>query len=117
MLMNHSTVSGSWWEKNRLFPVSRASSRAIRGQGEVKDVEILLHPFLFYGLGDDHHPLLNQKPQGSLGRGLAMGTTDLLKHRVPEEIQFPLGKGPPGLQLGAVLPQNGGGGRNQPLYG
>ena len=34
--MNHFTVSGSWWEKNRLFPVSSASIRFISSSVRVK---------------------------------------------------------------------------------
>ena len=64
-------------------------------QGEVKEVEVLLHPILVGRLGDDDHVTLHQETKGSLCGGLAVLLADLRQDGVGEHILATLGEGTP----------------------
>ncbi len=75
------------------------------GQGEVEQVEVLLHPLFVNRLGDDDNIALHQETQSRLGCGLAVLCTDGGQYGVGEHLLAALCKGTPGLDLTTVLLQ------------
>ena len=80
-------------------------SHILGGEGEIEQLEVLLHPLLVDRFRDNDHVALQQKAQGGLGGSLAVLGTDGGQHGVGEHILAALGKGAPGFDLAAVLLQ------------
>lgn len=66
------------------------------GEGEVEDVEVLLHPFNVGGLGDDYDSSLEKPAQSYLSHCLIVYAADFCKHRIGEEVVPAFGKRAPG---------------------
>ena len=63
-------------------------------QGEVPDVDVLLHPLHMDGLGDDGHVPLGTPAEGHLGRDLAVLFAGLGQLRVGEDAMLALRQRP-----------------------
>ena len=71
-------------------------------QGEVPDVDVLLHPLHMDGLGDDGHVPLGTPAEGHLGRDLAVLFAGLGQLRVGEDAMLALRQRSPRLRHHAV---------------
>ena len=73
------------------------------GEGEIEQVEVLLHPIFVDGLRDDDDIALEQEAQGDLCGGLSILCADGGQNRVGEHIFAALCERTPRLDLAAVL--------------
>ena len=71
-------------------------------QGEVKEIDVLNHPFLVGCLWDNDNAVLNQELQGHLCRCLAVFLADIRQRLVPEDTVLPLCQRTPCFQCRVV---------------
>ena len=76
-------------------------SHVVPAQDEVPDVQVLCHPFLVGGFGDDDHPTLGVPAQHHLCRGLAVLLADVSQQGMGEDAVVALRQRPPGFRLDA----------------
>ena len=74
-------------------------------KGEIKDIEIFLHPFLVGRLRNHNNTALNQEPQNGLCNGFSILCTNFLQNRILEQIFSALCKRPPRFNLRVILVQ------------
>lgn len=65
------------------------------GKCEIKNVDVLLHPFDVGGLGDDDDTPLYQPAKRNLSDTFAVFATDFSKHRIGEEVVSSFGERSP----------------------
>lgn len=66
-------------------------------QRKIPDVKILLHTIFMNRFGDNYYAALDIPPQGHLGGGFAVSTSNLRQNRVGEDTKLSFGKRTPRL--------------------
>lgn len=75
------------------------------GQCKVENVEVLRHPFLAYGLGNDHDVALVEPTEYDRPHAFAMPCGDFFQYRMVENVVPPFGKRCPCFMLDSLLLQ------------
>ena len=77
------------------------------GQCKVENVEVLYHPCLAYGLGNDHDVALIEPTEYDRSHAFAMPCGDFFQYRMVENVVLPFGKRCPCFMLDSLLLQEG----------
>ena len=80
------------------------------GQCKVENVEVLYHPCLAYGLGNDHDVALIEPTEYDRSHAFTMPCGDFFQYRMVENVVLPFGKRCPCFMLDSLLLQEGIGG-------